>query len=90
MDSVAFDRLCKTARLKLTDDEETEIRKDVETIIDYFDKVSDEEADSLEPAFHPIEVREKLRNDEIVQFGEPDLLIAQTKMYRFFVVGPKI
>jgi aspartyl/glutamyl-tRNA(Asn/Gln) amidotransferase C subunit len=90
MDSEEFYRLCKTARLKLTEAEASEIGKDVKTIIEYFDKVSDEEASSLDPAFHPIDVKEKLRNDEIAQFGEPDLLINQTKMYRFFVVGPKI
>lgn len=90
MDSVEFDRLCKTARLKLTGEEAVEISKDIKTIIDYFDKVSDEEASSLEPAFHPTEVKSRLRDDEIVQFDESDLLIAQTKIYRFFVVGPKI
>ena len=90
MDSEEFDRLCRTARLKLTGEEAAKISKDIKTIIDYFDKVSDEEADLLEPAFHPTDVKSKLRDDEIVQFDEPDLLIAQTKMYRFFIVGPKI
>jgi aspartyl-tRNA(Asn)/glutamyl-tRNA(Gln) amidotransferase subunit C len=90
MDSEELSKLCKTARLRLADDEARVIGENVTKILEYFDSVSDEEAASLEPAYHPVEMKEKLREDNIVSFEEADLLIAQTKMYRFFIVGPKI
>ncbi|MDP8012759.1 MAG: Asp-tRNA(Asn)/Glu-tRNA(Gln) amidotransferase subunit GatC [Nanoarchaeota archaeon] len=89
MDDTEFDRLLRICRLRLDKKERERIKKDVDEIIGYFNKIDDLNCD-LEPAFHPIEIEGKMREDSVEKFDDQEALLKNTKTYRNFVLGPRI
>ena len=90
MDNQEFDRLSHICRIKLQDDEKAKIKKDIENILDYFDTIQEIDTGQIAEYYHPVDIDERLRQDLEVQFGDADLLLSNSKIYRFYVVGPKI
>lgn len=90
MDEFDLDRLLKICRLRLDEKERKAIEEDLRSILHYFDSISSVECEELEPAYQPIKVEQKLREDKVQQFPNSDLLLKGTKTYRFYVVGPDI
>ncbi len=90
MDKPELEQLLKICRLELTDVEKASIKKDITSIINYFNSIEDAKCDSFEAAYQPIDIKERLREDEIIKNGNPDDLLKGTKTYRFFVIGPNI
>lgn len=85
-----FERLLKICRISLTEKEAAAIRKDISSILEYFDAIETVKCDSLEPSYHPINVKERLREDIVKPFENPDELLKGTKTHRFYVIGPDI
>jgi aspartyl/glutamyl-tRNA(Asn/Gln) amidotransferase C subunit len=90
MEGLPIDSLCKVSRIALTEEEKARMEKELEEILEYFDSISDVDCDSYDPAYHPVEIQPKFREDEVEEYISADETISQTKTYRFFVVGPKI
>jgi len=85
-----FERLLSVCRLRLGDGEKAQIKKDIDSIISYFSTIESVDTSKLEPSYHPIEIEERLREDRVEPFENPDALLKGTKTYRFYVVGPEI
>lgn len=90
MEEKEFDRLLKTCRISLASDEKSQIKKDTDEIIAYFNTISDVNCDGYAPAYQPINVAPKRRKDVVEHFKESGKLLKNSKIYRFFIVGPKI
>ena len=90
MEEKEFDSLLKTCRLSLAPEEKIQIKNDIDDIIEYFNTISDVNCDDYAPAYQPIKVAPKSRKDIVDQFEEPGKLLKNSKIYRFFIVGPKI
>lgn len=90
MQNMDFDRLLKICRLRLSEKESLEIKKEISSIIEYFDAIESVKCDELEPSYHPIKVEGKLREDEVKPYENPDALLKGTKTHRFYVIGPDI
>lgn len=90
MEELDLGRLIKICRLQLKEEERKTIEKDIEAILRYFDTIGNVKCDDLEPAYHPLDIAPKLREDTAKEFEDSDLLLKGTKTYRFFVVGPNI
>lgn len=90
MEEKDFDRLLKTCRLSLAPEEKIQIKKDIDNIIEYFNTISDVKCDEYAPAYQPIKVVPKVRKDVVEHFKESGKLLKNSKIYRFFIVGPKI
>ena len=90
MEKFELDRLLKVCRLKLYGEEAKVIEDDLQSILNYFDSISNVDCDALDPAYQPIKVKQKLREDKVQQFPNSDMLLNGTKTYRFYVVGPDI
>lgn len=90
MQDSEFDRLLTICRLRLSDSEKAQIKKDTDDILSYFSTIESVDTSKLEPSYHPIEIPEKLREDKVEPFENPDSLLKGTKTYRFYVVGPEI
>ena len=84
-----FERLLKISRIKLTSKEKTMIKKDVDEILSYFDKI-DRMKPEKEPAYQPIDVPTRLRKDIVKRFKEPKLLLKETETYDSYILGPKL
>ncbi len=88
MDRVSFEKIVEACRLPLEDDSE-KILSDLNEILEVFDKI-DKCNVADEPAFHPVGIPQKLREDIPKTFDNVDKLLENTSTYRFYVVGPKI
>ncbi|MDE1855869.1 MAG: Asp-tRNA(Asn)/Glu-tRNA(Gln) amidotransferase subunit GatC [Candidatus Micrarchaeota archaeon] len=90
MEDAEFDRLLKICRLRLSSSERTAIKSDVKEILKYFDTIEKVDTGSLKPAYHPVAIEGRLREDRVEPFDHSDLLLKGTKTHRFYVVGPDV
>ncbi len=90
MQEKEFDRLLKVCRIELSGSERSKIKKDFEEILQYFNSISEVDTKSAKDAYHAVEIPEQLRADEPVEFEAQELILKNTKTYRFYVVGPEI
>ncbi len=84
-----FDRLLKTTRLKLSPDEKSKMKKDIDEIIGYFDKI-DKIRTEGEPAYQPIYVPSVFREDKVRAFSDIDALKKPSKLHKGYILGPKL
>jgi aspartyl/glutamyl-tRNA(Asn/Gln) amidotransferase C subunit len=84
-----FESLLKITRIKLTPKERSSIKKDIDEILNYFDKI-DRMKVEIEPAYQPIDVPTRMRKDIVKKFNEVNLLIKETDTYNSYVLGPKL
>ena len=89
MEEREFERLLKITRLKLTDSEKEGIRKDIAEVISHFDSIDGIET-SEEPAYQPVEIPTRLRDDEVVPFADVDLMKKQSRLHNGYILGPKL
>ena len=90
MDEQEFERLLHTCRIKLQDAEKERIKKDIESVLEYFDTIQQIDTGNIVEHYHPIDIDERLRQDSESQFTDVSLLLANSKTHRFYIVGPKI
>jgi aspartyl/glutamyl-tRNA(Asn/Gln) amidotransferase C subunit len=90
MESEDFERLLKICRLSLGRSEKAKIKRQIDDIIDYFDTIESVDCDKYSPSYQPIDIPSKKRKDKPEQFHDAGKLLRNSKIYRFFIVGPKI
>lgn len=90
MEKDEFNRLLKTARIDLDEEESAYIEKDINDILRFFDKLEDVSLNDEELAFHPVEIPEKLRDDSNENKNEIENVFYNGENYRFYFLGPKI
>ncbi len=90
MESEDFERLLKVCRLRLADKEKDRIKKDIDEIINYFNTIDSVDCDKYHPSYHPVDILPKKRPDKIEPFHEAGKILKNSKIYRFYIVGPKI
>ncbi len=88
MEKEDFDKLLKISRIGLEVKDREKILKDVTEVINFFDLLDSFESGN-QYAFHPVDIPEKLRDDE-PKPQESDTFTKNADTYRFFVLGPKI
>jgi aspartyl/glutamyl-tRNA(Asn/Gln) amidotransferase C subunit len=86
---IDFDRLLKVCRLDLEKEAREKMEKEIAEIIKYFDTLDSVKIDEIKE-YHSKSDVEVLRKDEVKEFENIDGLLKNTKIYRFYVVGPKI
>ena len=56
--------VARLARLRLTDDEVTQMTSELSTILDHIEKINELDLDDVEPTSHVVEVENVLREDD--------------------------
>jgi len=56
--------IAKLARLGLTEQETKKMKKELSSILDYFEKLKEVDVSRIEPTTHSIKVENVMRNDE--------------------------
>jgi aspartyl/glutamyl-tRNA(Asn/Gln) amidotransferase C subunit len=90
MEKDEFKRLLKTARIELDAEESASIEKDINEILRFFDRLESFPLVDEKPAFHPVEIPEKLRKDSTENRDEVENIFYNGENYRFYFLGPKI
>ncbi len=89
MDEQEFDRLLKVARLKLSESEKKTIKRDIDEVIRYFDKIAGVAAGD-DPSYQPIRVPTRFREDRVIPFKDVELLKKGSKLREGYIIGPKL
>ncbi len=89
MEEKEFERLLGVCRIHLSDPEKEKMKREIDEVLDYFDKIERIKCD-LEPAYQPIDLPEQLREDVVKDCEDADMILKNTKTYRFYIVGPKV
>ncbi|WP_414836331.1 Asp-tRNA(Asn)/Glu-tRNA(Gln) amidotransferase subunit GatC [Candidatus Nanohalococcus occultus] len=75
----AVQRAAKNARINLQDEEAEKFTEEFEQILDTFNKLEEVDTSDVEPAFHPIEVKSKTREDELEDSLDSGQVFANTE-----------
>lgn len=78
----------KIARINLSDTEVQQFKKDFKDILDHFSVLAQAQAD-CEPAFHPVNIVDSIRED-IIDAGPSDSLAPVADIEDGYIRGPKI
>ena len=84
-------RVSWVARLDLTQSEETRFSKDLETILDAFRVMQKAPTGRVKPSFHPVQLRERQRPDDIEEglSQEKALSNSRKNRERGYFKGPR-
>ncbi len=83
-------QVAKNARLELTEPEIKEFEKDFKDILDAFSKISEVDTKNIKESFHPIEIKNHLRKDEIKEsLSQEDALKNSKHRTDIYFKGPK-
>lgn len=88
IDRKMMEHICLLAKLNLTDAEKDSYARELSDVLEAF-KVLDTIDAKDEPAFHPIEIRDRLREDEVIATKWDSLANARATDKRY-IKGPKI
>jgi aspartyl-tRNA(Asn)/glutamyl-tRNA(Gln) amidotransferase subunit C len=83
-----IEHICLIAKLNLTEEEKEHYSKQLSEVLEAF-KIIDKVETNEKPSFHPIEIKDKFREDKVVLREWDPLSNAREKEGRYFK-GPKI
>lgn len=88
IDEKLVEHIAATSRLSLNQNEKQKYAKQLEEILQVFKQIDDVNVD-VDPSFHPIEIKNKLREDEELKTSWDPLSSTIHKEDNYFK-GPKI
>ena len=89
IDQKTTEHIAELARIKLTEKEKEEFTKELNEILKAFEVL--DTAEKAEPAYHPIDIRNRMREDK--ETGEckyKELLESSTQKENTHIKGPRI
>jgi len=89
IDSETIEKVAKVSRLRLTAEERERLLSDFKEILSAFSMLDEAEAD-CDPAFHPIEIENFLRDDEPEMTIQADDVTADMDTHQRFIKGPRM
>lgn len=83
-------RVAKNSRLKLSEEEINEFIPQFKEILNAFIEISKVKTDNIKPSFHPVDIRNSVREDIIKECVDTEELLknAKHKKGKYFL-GPK-
>ncbi len=85
------ERVSSLASIRLSKEEKEGLEEDMENILDWFSRLDEIETEDLEPAFHPIELKNEMREDEVEETLDEDEVFQNTENEEEgFFKGPSI
>jgi len=83
-------KVASNARLKLTDEEIEGFVPELKEILDYFSKLDGLNTGSIKPSFHPIEIKNVMREDEAKEsLGVEEALLNTKNKKDSYFKGPR-
>lgn len=89
IDKALLEHVSKIARLELTEEEKEKFVKQLEDILKAFKKIDEVDTTKVKPSFHPIEIKNVMREDEVKTWEWDPLANTKHKEERYFK-GPRI
>lgn len=91
IDTKTIEHVAEIARLKLTEKEKEKFIPQLKEALEFFSKLSEVNTDNVEPSFHPVEIKNAMRenNEGKCLSQEEALSLAEHKKDGYFK-GPKV
>lgn len=89
IDKKLLEHVSNIARLELTEEEKEKFIKQLEDILKAFKKIDEVDTKNVKPSFHPIELKNVMRDDEAKPWKWEPLANTKHKEKKYFK-GPKI
>ncbi|MCB9358500.1 Asp-tRNA(Asn)/Glu-tRNA(Gln) amidotransferase subunit GatC [Candidatus Woesearchaeota archaeon] len=90
VDKELLEKVASVARLKLTDKEIDKFAPQMKEILDFFGKLQEVDTEGIRPSFQPIEIKNRLREDVIVNsLSQEDALRNSSLKKDGYFKGPK-
>lgn len=90
VDSALIKKVARNARLSLTEQEIKDFEKDFKEILNTFEEISKLNTDNIQPSFHPILIKNNIREDKIKPSIDKENLLSNTKHKKDgYFLGPK-
>ncbi len=89
IDENLFEKIVKNARINLTKEEKEKFIKQLEEILEAFKKIDEAQTSDLKPSFHPQEIKNVFRDDEVKKWEWNPLENTEHKEGKYFK-GPRI
>lgn len=91
MEDEEVERVAFTARLDLDEEDKGRFSEEMEEILDWFSEIDEVETEDVEPAFHPIDLENEMRPDEVEDGLDRNEALENTEEEEEgFFKGPKI
>lgn len=85
-----IERVAASARLELSEDEIDRMQDELEAILDAFASLDEADTEGVEPAFHPVELPSRERDDEVEEPRSQDEALANTDNTEDgYFIGPR-
>lgn len=81
--------LAKVSRLELSQEEQEKYVQQLKVILDSFKEIDEVDTTDIEPSFHPMEINDVLRKDQVKEWEWDPLVNTKHKEERYFK-GPRI
>ncbi len=84
-------KVAKNARLKLSDSEIKEFVPQFKEILDLFSELAKVDTKDVKPSFHPIDIKNNMREDKILKSLSQEEALANVKFQKDgYIKGPKV
>jgi len=83
------EKISKAARLNLTEEEIAKYTQQLSTILDAFKELNEVPTEGVEPSYHPMDIKERLRDDVPMKW-EWDPLMNVEDQENGYIRGPRI
>ncbi|MBI2564505.1 Asp-tRNA(Asn)/Glu-tRNA(Gln) amidotransferase subunit GatC [Candidatus Woesearchaeota archaeon] len=84
-------RVAKNARINLTEEEQKELLPQLQEILELFTKLKEADTKDVKPSFHPVELKNKTREDKPKKcLGQEEALANVKHEKDGFIKGPRI
>lgn len=84
-----MEHVSKIARLELTEEEKEKYTKQLEDVLSAFKKIDEVETKDVPPSFHPIDLSNIWREDEVKEWKWNPLANTKHKEGKYFI-GPRV
>ena len=75
IDKSQVEHVAQLARLQFNEEQLEMFVSQLNTILDYFDKLQDLDTTDIEPTSHVLAIHNAFRNDQVKSFADKDLLL---------------
>jgi aspartyl-tRNA(Asn)/glutamyl-tRNA(Gln) amidotransferase subunit C len=89
LDKETIERVARLSRIELTPEEKERFLADLKEVLDAFSMLDEAKSD-CDPAFHPIEITNHLREDEAAIRIDPDEIISGMNILQRYIRGPRM
>ena len=70
IDKSDIEHLCNLSKLNLDDEEQSIFLSQMQSILDMIEELQDVDTGDIEPMAHPLQMTQRLRDDEVTEFND--------------------